>query len=206
MDGDTYTNVWIDDSHAIVRRGMAASVVAGGFRVVGESAALQPTPDLAGVGLFIVELRDSCLREIGRAIDTTVTRVVVTLRESQAAEIPSLLEAGVRAIVRHDELTPETLCSTLRTVAAGSTIAPAELVLRALTAARTLSLHGIGSLNPRECEVLRRLAEGADTREIAADLCYSERTVKNVVHDIMMKLNCRTRAHAVALATRSGVI
>ena len=45
-----------------------------------------------------------------------------------------------------------------------------------------------------------------DTSDIAVQLCYSERTVKNVVHDILMKLNCRTRAHAVALATRSGVI
>jgi DNA-binding CsgD family transcriptional regulator len=46
----------------------------------------------------------------------------------------------------------------------------------------------------------------ASTREIAGALAYSERTVKNVVHDLMMKLNCRNRAHAVALATRQGVI
>ena len=58
----------------------------------------------------------------------------------------------------------------------------------------------------RERDVLRLLADGHDTREIATDLCYSERTVKNVVHDVLMKLNCRTRAHAVALATREGVI
>jgi DNA-binding CsgD family transcriptional regulator len=37
-------------------------------------------------------------------------------------------------------------------------------------------------------------------------LCFSERTVKNIVHDVLMKLNCRNRAHAVAMATRQGVI
>ncbi len=57
-----------------------------------------------------------------------------------------------------------------------------------------------------------RLGEGRPPRDFAGlyvgadDLCFSERTVKNVVHDLLTKLNCRTRAQAVALATRQGVI
>lgn len=43
-------------------------------------------------------------------------------------------------------------------------------------------------------------------RSIAQRLCYSERTIKNIVHDVLVKTNCRTRAHAVALATRQGFI
>jgi DNA-binding CsgD family transcriptional regulator len=54
--------------------------------------------------------------------------------------------------------------------------------------------------------VLARLSQGDDTQCIAIDLCYSERTVKNIVHDVLMKLNCRNRAHAVATATRQGII
>ena len=77
---------------------------------------------------------------------------------------------------------------------------------RVLHHARATGSQTPGSLSDREREVLKWLAEGSDTREIASGLCFSERTVKNVVHDILMKLNCRTRAHAVALATRSGVI
>ena len=50
------------------------------------------------------------------------------------------------------------------------------------------------------------LADGEDTRGIAQGLCYSERTVKNVVHDVLTKLSCRTRAQAVATATRAGII
>nr|BFE71212.1 hypothetical protein GCM10020092_045130 [Actinoplanes digitatis] len=65
---------------------------------------------------------------------------------------------------------------------------------------------GPAGLNPRERSVLRLLADGMDTRGIAEDLCFSERTVKNVVHDVLTKLNCRTRAQAVAVATREGVI
>ena len=61
-------------------------------------------------------------------------------------------------------------------------------------------------LSDREYEVLRMLAEGESTRGIATQLSYSERTVKNIVRDLLVKLNGKTRAHAVALATRQGVI
>lgn len=62
------------------------------------------------------------------------------------------------------------------------------------------------ALTDREFDVLRMLADGESTRGIAERLNYSERTVKNIVHDLLAKMGCRTRAHAVALATRQGVI
>jgi DNA-binding CsgD family transcriptional regulator len=37
-------------------------------------------------------------------------------------------------------------------------------------------------------------------------LSYSERTIKNVIHDVVTKLNARTRSHAVAEAVRAGLI
>ena len=61
-------------------------------------------------------------------------------------------------------------------------------------------------LTGRELDVLRLLAEGRSTRDIAQRLSYSERTVKNIVHDVLEKLHGRTRAHAVALASRLGII
>jgi DNA-binding NarL/FixJ family response regulator len=61
-------------------------------------------------------------------------------------------------------------------------------------------------LTDREYEVLRMLADGASTRGIAERLSYSERTVKNIVRNLLVKLGCKTRAHAVALAVRQGVI
>ena len=63
-----------------------------------------------------------------------------------------------------------------------------------------------GHLSGRELSVLSLLAAGDNTREVAGRLSYSERTVKNIVHDTLVKMNCKTRAHAVALATRQGFI
>jgi DNA-binding NarL/FixJ family response regulator len=61
-------------------------------------------------------------------------------------------------------------------------------------------------LEAREVEVLRFLAEGLATPEIAVRLNYSERTVKNIIHGILTRLRLRNRAHAVAFALRSGAL
>ncbi len=66
--------------------------------------------------------------------------------------------------------------------------------------------HGGAALTPREVDVLRLMAEGWDTAEIAGKLCYSERTVKNVIYAMTNRLNLRNRPHAVAYAVRAGVI
>ena len=58
----------------------------------------------------------------------------------------------------------------------------------------------------REVDVLRLLAEGYDTADIADALAYSERTIKNVIHDVTSRLQLRNRSHAVAVAMRTGVI
>jgi DNA-binding NarL/FixJ family response regulator len=54
--------------------------------------------------------------------------------------------------------------------------------------------------------VLKLLADGMDTGEIAATLNYSERTIKNVLHGLMSRLDLRNRSHAVAYALRAGAL
>ncbi len=66
--------------------------------------------------------------------------------------------------------------------------------------------NGRSALSAREVDVLRLMAEGWDTAEIAGKLCYSERTVKNVIYALTNRLNLRNRPHAVAYALRAGVI
>jgi len=66
-----------------------------------------------------------------------------------------------------------------------------------------LTLSGLAA---RECDVLRLVAEGFGTEEIAAKLCYSERTVKNVLYGLMTRCGLNNRAHAVAYALRAGAI
>src|SRR6266496_2321109 len=66
--------------------------------------------------------------------------------------------------------------------------------------------NGRAALSAREVDVLRLMAEGWDTADIAVKLSYSERTVKNVIYAMTNRLNLRNRPHAVAYALRAGVI
>jgi DNA-binding NarL/FixJ family response regulator len=63
-----------------------------------------------------------------------------------------------------------------------------------------------GMLSERERSVLRLVADGHETAEIAQRLAYSPRTVTTVVHDITQRFRLRNRAHAVAYALRAGLL
>lgn len=65
---------------------------------------------------------------------------------------------------------------------------------------------GRGSkLTPRERDVVRRLALGAGTRQIAADLFLSPATVRSHVRNAMVKTNAHTRAQLVAIVLGEGL-
>jgi len=63
----------------------------------------------------------------------------------------------------------------------------------------------IDQLTLRERDVLRLLAEGLGTQEIADQLFVSSTTARNHVQHILSKLDCHTRLEAVALALRNHI-
>jgi DNA-binding NarL/FixJ family response regulator len=140
-------------------------------------------------------------------------RVVLVATRLDDAGVVDAAEAGVCGLVRRSEATPERLVHVVRTAATGDGSVPPDLLGRLLDhvgrlqrqvlAPRGLSFSGLSS---READVLRLVADGLDTGEIANQLAYSERTVKNVLHDVTTRLQLRNRSHAVAYALRSGLI
>ena len=64
----------------------------------------------------------------------------------------------------------------------------------------------LARFSQRKGDVVRLVSEGLDTRQIAQKLSYSERTVKNVLQAIMVRLDLRNRAHVVAYAAREGYL
>jgi DNA-binding NarL/FixJ family response regulator len=199
-------SIWIDDQHAIVRRGAVACLNQAGFVIRGESSGLDPVPMMDKLDILLFEAEGTALRRAVRLAANRTTRLVATIRAANEQQVREIVDAGVSAVLLHSSLTPETLVASLRAVAAGTVMLPIDLLPRLLSHVRRTSGLGPTGLNARERSVLRLLAAGSDTRGIAEDLCFSERTVKNVVHDVLTKLNCRTRAQAVAVATREGVI
>lgn len=140
-------------------------------------------------------------------------RLVLIATAVDDAALVSAAEAGVCGLLRRADASAETLVHTIERVARGHGEVPPDLLGRLLEqvgklqrqvlAPRGLTFSG---LTPREAEVLRLVADGLDTCEIASQLCYSERTVKNVLHDLNTRLQLRNRSHAVAYAVREGLI
>lgn len=140
-------------------------------------------------------------------------RVVVVVTRLDDAGLLAAVEAGACGLLRRSEASAERVAEAVVTAAKGDGAVPADLLGRLLNQVSRLQRHVLAprglSLNgftDREVDVLRLLSEGWDTSEIASKLSYSERTVKNVIHDITARHQLRNRSHAVAYALRAGVI
>jgi DNA-binding NarL/FixJ family response regulator len=185
---------------------MVACLEQAGFVVRGESRGFKPLPVAEGLDVLVFDAEGVALRQAVRLTGGSRTRLVATLRSGTEQQVREAVDAGVSAVLVHGELTPEALVATTRAVLAGAVAMQGDLLARLIAHVTQVAGGGPGVLTDRERSVLQLLAQGEDTRGIAEDLCFSERTVKNVVHDVLTKLNCRTRAQAVALATRHGLI
>jgi DNA-binding NarL/FixJ family response regulator len=201
-------NVWVDDRNTIFRRGLVSSLRSGGYCIAGESSSLHPEPDLTDAQLLIFDVDDTGLARASTLAHGHDLRLIGLLREPREDQLYELLTAGLDGVLDRDELTPSRLTACVQAVIEGSGSAPPVLLAQLIAGLARGAPGGAVTrgLARREVDVLRLLATGGSTREIAEHLAYSERTVKNIVHDLLVKLNCRTRAHAVGLATRQGVI
>jgi DNA-binding NarL/FixJ family response regulator len=170
--------------------------------------------DMAEVAVIVADEVDAnALRTIRSIQRDGCGRVVLVVTRLDDAGLLAAVEAGACGILRRSEAESERVTEAVITAANGDGSVPPDLLGRLLNqmsrlqrqvlAPRGLSLNGFSE---REVDVLRLLSEGWDTAEIAEKLSYSERTVKNVIHDITARLQLRNRSHAVAYAVRAGVI
>lgn len=170
--------------------------------------------DDADVAVVIADEIDEEMLRVLRAIRRGERpRLVVVATTIDDGGLVTAAEAGVCGLVRRADATADALVGTVTRVHDGHGDIPADLLGRLLDQIgrlqRTvLAPKGLtfAQLSKREAAVLRLVAEGHDTAEIAREMCYSERTVKNVLHDLTTRLQLRNRTHAVAYAVREGLI
>jgi DNA-binding NarL/FixJ family response regulator len=200
--------LWLDESNVIFRRGMVETLVSSGFVIIGESVHLSPAPDLDTAEVLVLELDGPGLMTATKLAADGATRIVGIAESSSTGLMGEAVKAGFAGLLIREEITPASLVAAVRAVACGIGSIPPAVLAPLLTGLETSSgtLVERSVLAGRELNVLRLLAEGGTTREIAGQLCYSERTVKNIVHDTLAKLHCRTRAHAVAVMARQGAL
>jgi len=141
---------------------------------------------------------------------TTDAAVLVCTSECSRHAVLASMQAGAIGIVRKDTLTLESLTAAVRAAEGGAGVVSPDLMgilARALAPGSTGPARRTPvRLSGREQKVLTLIADGHATREVAQAMSYSERTVKNVLHDVVTKLNARSRSQAVACAVREGLI
>lgn len=138
--------------------------------------------------------------------------VVLVLDEVGEKDVLAAVEYRVVAILPRTAATGERVLRSVLAAASGGGVMPPSLVAELLRHVERLQRElvspdkSVPKLTPREADVLRLMADGLDTAEIAGRLCYSERTIKNVFYGLTTRLNLRNRPHAVAYALRKGMI
>ena len=191
------------------REGVASQLRGQGVDLVDERAL---GPDVVAV-VVVEEMDDRAAGDIRALRRRGVEQLVVVAARLDDAGLLAAAEAGASGVLRRAQATPQSLLACVRSAAAGEGSLPPDLLgqllgqvgrlQRQVLAPRGLTFSG---LTEREVRVLRLLADGFDTAEVGRQLYLSERTVKNVVHDITSRLNLRNRTHAVAYALRQGLI
>jgi DNA-binding NarL/FixJ family response regulator len=146
-------------------------------------------PGLGGIGLI------GALRERGDA-----TPVILLTTFDDPDLMMRAVDAGAQGFLLKDA-SPDDLKAAIQRVAGGETLLqPVSLgPVRAAWSEPTGTDTG-AKLTDRERSILRLVAGGYSNKEIARSLHLSEGTVKNYMSDLLVKLDCRDRTHAVLKA------
>jgi two-component system, NarL family, response regulator len=198
----------IADDHPVVRQGL--SEILGSqddFEVVAEAADGEEACELCrrhSPDVLLVDLRMP--KKDGTQVVAELLsgrppkpRVIVVTTYQDEEDIRRAIRAGARGyLVKEADV--EQIRRTVRTVAAGRSLFPAEITLKLAKAA------GRSELTKRERVILDYLANGRSNREIAAILLISERTVEGHVAAILKKLEAKCRSEVIVTALQRGLI
>jgi DNA-binding NarL/FixJ family response regulator len=168
----------------------------------GEAAVREATlsrPDVVLMDLNLPGMSGlEATRRIAKASPESVVLVLSMLDDDES--VLAAMRAGARGYVLKGA-GQEELLAAIRSVAAGGAVFGAAVAGRMLAALDAPPpAPAFPGLTEREAQVLSRMAEGRDNREIAAELQVSAKTVANHVSHILTKLQARDRVDAVLRA------
>ena len=207
--------VFVVDSHTIYRRGLVASLelldrVDAVSQADGVTRARED-PTLVDADVVILDTSIAGSHDFIAAVtQMSGAHVIACTAACDDDAVHGAIDAGAVGYLRKDTLTQDVLQAAVQAAEGGASVVGPELLNAMRRGAPVVEREpprfAVPRLTDREQRVLGLIAEGHPTREVAEQLCYSERTVKNVLHDVVTKLNARSRSQAVAHAVRDGLI
>lgn len=207
--------VFLLDDHELVRRGVRDLLWShDDLSVVGEAAtaeeALQQIPRTRpDVAVLDVRLRDDpaamtgieVCREI-RSSHPTIACIMLTSYADDEALLTSIMAGAAGYVLKQIHGTD--LVNAIRRVAAGESLldpATTARVMERLRAPATTD-DPLAVLTPQERRILDLIAAGLTNRQIGEEMFLAEKTVKNYVSNLLVKLGMERRTQAAAFAAR----
>lgn len=211
------TSVLLADDHRLLREGLRRSLEDAGLTVVGEAGDGEQAVRLAGELQPDVVLMDVSMPGLGGVEATRTIRsrhpeveVVILTMHADESVVTDAVRAGAAGYLVKDCTTDE-IVDVIRAVATGDAALSPAIASSILAEARrdpsaAPQGHGESLLTPREEEVLKLIADGLATPEVARAMFISTKTVRHHLSSIYEKLDSRDRTQAVLRAVRMGII
>ncbi|MGI9272948.1 MAG: response regulator [Woeseiaceae bacterium] len=206
----------IVDDHNLVRAGIRRMLetMSSHLEVVGESGngreALHMIPELK-VDLLITDLsmpdmEGSNLIRQAKKRAPDIRCVVLSMHTGQD-RVVAAIKAGANGYV-HKNASAEELLDAVKAVANGKTYLHPSIAGSVVDLLRDSEDSGdpLDQLTARQREILKLIAEGRTTREIADQLSVSAKTVETHRSQLMERLNIRNVPGLVKIAIRSGLV
>jgi DNA-binding NarL/FixJ family response regulator len=183
----------------------------------------------ARVALVVAETADDSVARVVKAIQRDgIAKVVLVAARFDEAGVVAAVAAGVTNFLRRGDATSAKLVDAISEADHAGCQLPEGLLKKAAATQEAFAGRpaevtplshpasepaegGVSTLtgrrlSPRESDVLKLVADGYDTTDIAVELAYSESTIKGVLAKIMARLDARNRCHAIAIVVREGLI
>jgi two-component system response regulator DevR len=205
------TRIFLLDDHEVVRRGVAELLsVEDDLEVVGEAGtaaeALERIPlTKPDVALLDVQLPDGDGIEVCREVRAShpgVQCLMLTSFADDEALLGAVLAGAAGYVLK--QIRGGDLVGSIRRAARGESLLDPDLVAR--TRARLSSERGderLARLSPQERRILELIAEGRTNRDIGEEMFLAEKTVKNYVSNVLMKLDMKRRTEAAVFAVQA---
>ena len=212
MESETQARVLIVEDHQVVADGLAALINdQGDMIVVGHAASVAEAIVRAGelrpdVVLMDFRLTDGTGADAGLGIRQVrpETKLIFLTREDSDAARFAALESGASAFLHKSRAAAEVV-DAIRVVAGGGSLFTPRAISALLNKRREAETQ-LERLTPREKEVLRLMAEGAASRDIASRLGISYTTVRTHIRSLGSKLGVHSKLEAIVKARELALV
>lgn len=205
----------IIDDHEMVREGLKAMLTAeADFEIVGDAANAEQALELIehlrpDVILLDVRLPGESGIDVCRTVTERYpeTAVIILTTFTDETLVAQCIQAGARGFIVKD-IERFDLKRSIRAVARGEAAIDPKAAVAVLAQLRRAPLvkqePTLELLSPQQIVILRLVAQGLSSREIATQLYLSENTVKGYVQEILHRLGVKNRTEAVMVAVKQG--